>query len=139
MNTLGKAITQRFFKNESGFDLLQNDWARNWQNKEWRDSLTPTHFFLYAALRGKDWRKGFTPITNDVKLSNGQRPMQVVEQIYSDLEFIAKGKEGLIEALGSEVTCDSVAQLLKFLPLYDNLLGGPSYVDRRTGVIDKAA
>lgn len=33
-------------------------------------------FVLQALLRGRDPRKGFTPISNTHKLANGQRPME---------------------------------------------------------------
>jgi len=29
---------------------------------------------IYAMLRGKDWTKGFTPVTNPNKLANGRKP-----------------------------------------------------------------
>ncbi len=36
-----------------------------------KHDLTAAHHLLYLALMGKDWRKGFTPPTNRVKLANG--------------------------------------------------------------------
>jgi len=36
-----------------------------------RRDLTTVHHLLYLALLGKDWRKGFTCVTNRHKLENG--------------------------------------------------------------------
>lgn len=49
-------------------------WKHTFNDPELRKQLTPAHFLLYAALRGKDWRKGFTPCTNKNKIDNGYAP-----------------------------------------------------------------
>jgi len=72
MNTLSKKITPLFYREEhrsSAFEAIQSHWKSLQDNPE--ISLTLEHHILYAILRGKDWRKCFTPITNTVKLSNG--------------------------------------------------------------------
>jgi hypothetical protein len=40
-------------------------------NSDSKRDLAPGHHLLYLALLGKDWRKGFTRITNERKLDNG--------------------------------------------------------------------
>lgn len=145
MNTLGKAITRQFFHNEAGFDLLQNDWRNNWrQGKEGLDKLQPVHFFLYQALRGKDWKKAFTPITNTNKIENGYHPIYKVRDILRTLRFVVTSKNiesynSMIEPLGPEVTWESVKLLLKYLPEERDLLVGPSYINHGGGKIEDQA
>ena len=47
--------------------LERNDWGTYRK----AGNLTAAHNFLYSLLRGKDALKGFTPVTNTNKLSNG--------------------------------------------------------------------
>lgn len=144
MNTLGKQITQQFFHNESGFDLLEHDWRNNWQNEERLEKLQPVHFFLYQTLRGKDWRKAFTAATNENKLANGYHPMHVVRDILRQLRFIVTNKkiedyDWVIEPLGSEITWESVNLLLTYLPKEADLLTGPSYIVKDKKIHAEAA
>src|SRR5205085_345139 len=47
---------------------------RHWSglvNSERKHTLTAAHHLLYLALRGKDWRRAFAPISNPRKLANG--------------------------------------------------------------------
>lgn len=70
MNTLPKAITAKFFPTEEAYLALKAHWS-TLVNSDRKKELTPSHHLLYLALMGKDWRKGFTPITNKTKLANG--------------------------------------------------------------------
>jgi hypothetical protein len=70
MNTLSKKMTARFFARPEAFQHLRAHW-RAIVNSSRRDELRAEHYLLYLALRGKDWRKGFVPITNPRKLANG--------------------------------------------------------------------
>ncbi len=74
MNTLSKNITKLFFKEEyqdNYYQLTKTLW------KELLDSdqkLNFSHHLLYAILRGKDWRKCYTAVTNPIKIENGDIP-----------------------------------------------------------------
>lgn len=70
MNTLSRAITARFFPNLDSYNALRKHWS-DLINSERRHELTAAHHLLYLALIGKDWRKAFTPPTNQRKLDNG--------------------------------------------------------------------
>jgi hypothetical protein len=70
VNTLSNAHTRAFFRDAAGRCQLQKRWSEL-VNSDARASLTAAHFFLYLALLGKDWRRAFTPITNQRKLDNG--------------------------------------------------------------------
>ena len=65
-------------------------WKKNYQDATQRAKLTPAHFALYIALKGKNWLKAFTPITSQVKLDNGQKPCaassQTLEEIYNAIQ-----------------------------------------------------
>lgn len=71
MNTLSKDITSYILGSDDAYDKLRTHWSILVNDKNSRRSLTNAHHLLYAALCGKDWRKGFTPITNKVTLENG--------------------------------------------------------------------
>lgn len=70
MNTLSRAITARFFPNPDSYNALRNHWS-SLINSERKHELTAAHHLLYVAMVGKDWRKAFTPPTNQRKLDNG--------------------------------------------------------------------
>jgi hypothetical protein len=70
MNTLSRALTARFFLTADDYTAFQAHW-RALLRSERRHDLAAAHHLLYAALLGRDWRKGFTPITNRRKLDNG--------------------------------------------------------------------
>lgn len=71
MNTLSKAYTRHFFSRESGYDELELRWRYLLKSGI---RLRPEAHLLYAILRGKDYRKGFTAATNKNKLDNGYDP-----------------------------------------------------------------
>lgn len=73
MNTLSRAITAQFFTTPESYKALQAHWS-NLMRSEGKHELSAAHHLLYLALRGKDWRKAFTPITNLNKLNNGAFP-----------------------------------------------------------------
>ncbi len=70
MNALPRAMTAQFFADADAYAALRSHW-RSLVNSERKHELTAAHHTLYLALLGKDWRKGFTPITNRCKLDNG--------------------------------------------------------------------
>ena len=84
-STLGKALTATFFVDEDGFQQLEERWKT-----AIKQGFTPTseQIFAYAVLRGKDWRKCFTPITSEVKLANGFRPHQSAVQAMGSLSRV---------------------------------------------------
>lgn len=85
MKTLSKNITKLFFKEEyqdNYYQLTKELW------KELLDSgqrLEFSHHLLYAILRGKDWRKCYTPVTNSIKIENGQTPGSSLRRAIYDL------------------------------------------------------
>jgi hypothetical protein len=70
MNTLPQAITDQFYTDSQDFHNLRQHW-RELMTSPRKHELAATHHLLYLILLGKDWRKGFTGVTNQRKLDNG--------------------------------------------------------------------
>jgi hypothetical protein len=70
MNTLPPAITAQFLIDPLRFHDLRRHW-RTLMASPRKHELTAKHHLLYLILLGKDWRKGFTCVTNRRKLENG--------------------------------------------------------------------
>jgi len=70
MNTLPRAITAQIFENTGSYAALRRHWSAL-MNSGRKHELSAAHHLLYLALLGRDWRKGFVPITNRRKLENG--------------------------------------------------------------------
>src|SRR5437879_11881880 len=71
MNRLNRTQTVAWFENSGDYAALRAQWSRLMHDVEARKGLTAAHHLLYLALLGRDWRKGFCPITNQTKLDNG--------------------------------------------------------------------
>lgn len=70
MNTLSRATTARILAEPGRYDALRRHW-RALVTSDRRHELTAAHHLLYAALRGRDWRRVFTPIRRPSKLAGG--------------------------------------------------------------------
>ena len=62
MNTLSKTVTGTWFKSPEGYNDLESRWSQI-VNSPQRKQLTAADHLIYALLRGKDWRKGLTPVS----------------------------------------------------------------------------
>ena len=69
-NTLTREVTRTFFGSDEGYYALERYWSAL-VNSPARKTLGSEQHLLYQSLRGKDWRKGFAPITNGGKRDNG--------------------------------------------------------------------
>jgi hypothetical protein len=95
MNTLSRAVTARFFPHPDAYNALHKKWSVL-INSDRRHELTAAHHFLYLALSGKDWRKTFTPPTNQRKLENGAflgwamfRALQTIKNRFKEPDLLA--------------------------------------------------
>jgi hypothetical protein len=70
MNTLPRAVTAQILTDPNLYDRICQCWSE-FVCPPRKHELTAAHYLLYAALRGKDWRIGFTCISNQRKLDNG--------------------------------------------------------------------
>lgn len=82
MNTLNKTITSTFYTEFNSFELLEQTWKT--QVKE-GFKPTSTDLLYYAVLRGKDYRKAFTPITRKIELENGAVANGALRQAITNL------------------------------------------------------
>lgn len=86
MNTLSKKITPIFFKEDIRHNCY-NEVKKHWLTLQKSHELTLSHYIVYAILRGKDWRKCFTPVTNEIKIINGMAPTASLRQAMFDLKY----------------------------------------------------
>ena len=95
MNTLSRAITARFFPHPDSYNALRQGWS-DLINSDRRHELSAAHHLLYLALMGKDWRKAFTPPSNQRKLNNGAfwswgmfRALETIHRKYKEEELLS--------------------------------------------------
>lgn len=103
MNTLPRAVIARFFPDSNSYNALHKHWS-DLIRSERRYELKAAHHLLYLALTGRDWRRGFTPPTNQRKLDNGAflgwvlfRALEAVHLKFKQDELL-KPFDGLITA-----------------------------------------
>ena len=114
MHTLPRAITAEWFPTPAAYHSFQAHW-RMLLTSVRKHELAAEHHLLYLALTGKDWRKGFTPITNQRKLANGAfygwslfRALAANRSPYAD--------EALLAPFDGLVTPAMLQQLRRLMP-----------------------
>lgn len=112
MKTLGKKITQRFFLVEDGFSLMRKRWSElvNTGHKP-----SSTELLLYMILRGRDYRKAFSPVTNETKLFNGQNPNQGLNSAMGRLRHKKTLEEMVKTLFDGIVSPEVVTDTVRFL------------------------
>lgn len=115
MNTLSRAITARFFPNSDSFNALRRHWSVL-INSERRQELTAAHHILYLALIGKDWRKGFTPPSNQRKLDNGAFWGWAMFRAMQTIQLKAREEE-LLAPFDGLITSQMLDRLRNLLPI----------------------
>jgi hypothetical protein len=110
MNTLPRAVTAQFFDDPKTYWALRRHWSAL-MNSNRKHELSAAHHLLYLVLCGKDWRKGFTPITNRRKLDNGAfydwglfRALQTLRYRASDVGFL-EPFGGLVTPAMAQAAC----------------------------------
>lgn len=116
MDTLPLSVWQKHFKDKDHYTDLRRRWSWLCSNSPDRPSLGPEHYLVYLALRGRDWRRAFTPITNQTKLNNGGlwdwglwRAAVAVHSKYS--------QEVLLSVFDGLVTVEMLDQIRSMLPV----------------------
>lgn len=66
-------------------------------NSEEKHNLSARYHLLYAILRNKDWRKGFTSATNKNKLANGRTPDDTLISTLRSLNWLIDVANGSFE------------------------------------------
>jgi hypothetical protein len=123
MNTLGKEITKDFYSEDHQYEDISYMWSKAVQENKKREvaekNLKPIHYALYAMLRGKDWRKCFTPITNQKELENGVDPVGMFRHVCYTLETYNSEysfKKYIEPIWGNIITFDGYNKLLQCIP-----------------------
>jgi hypothetical protein len=115
MNTLSRAITARFFPNSDSYNALRKHWS-SLINSGRKHELTAAHHLLYLALTGKDWRRAFTPLTNQRKLANGAfwgwAMFPALLKLHSKFS-----EDELLVPFDNLITSQMLDELRSFLPL----------------------
>jgi hypothetical protein len=119
MNTLNKTITSSFFCHENGYDLLISVWSKAVNDPEVKKTLTSSHHLAYAVLRGKDFRKAFTPITDANKLANGSWEHQGYSIAWERLAYALNHP-----VFGSLTNKDTLKLMRAVLPFTKDFDGG---------------
>lgn len=87
MKTLNKNITKTFFKTEDGYSQLELNWKTSVHAGK---HLSTSALLLYMIVRGKDWRKAFTPIRSANKLKSGMLAYGSAISAFNQLKYILK-------------------------------------------------
>lgn len=127
MKTLGKKVTAFVFGSEEGYKQLKQHWSTLMQSER-KHELGPEHHVLYLALLGKDFTKGFTPVTNPKKLDNGMRqhPLLSLDKSLYTLQTRHAIKE-LIAPFGGIVSVEMVQRLQPLVKGFS--CKGDNYID----------
>jgi hypothetical protein len=114
MNTLSRAMTARIFADPDQYNYLRQHWSgliRSPRNR----SLTGGHHLLYLALIGKDWRRGFTPMSSRRKLENGNfngwKFFDAISILHSDAR-----EDDLLAPFDGSVTQSMLHQIRQMVP-----------------------
>jgi hypothetical protein len=79
-------MEKQFFLSKEAYLKFKAAWADLAQKKK----VTSTDILFYNIIRGKKFRRGFTPITKATKLSNGASPDQAFTGALSSLRYLAR-------------------------------------------------
>lgn len=116
MNTLNKEITKTFFTQEGDYERLEKHWSEL-VNSPQVHNLQHAHYLLYLAIRGKNWKKGFTPFRNHKKIVHqgvwnwgGTKALLMIYSKYQE--------DRLLAPFGGIITKEGLAELRSYLPVY---------------------
>ncbi len=119
MNTLPRAMTAQILLDLDTYHSLRERWSALMRSPR-KHELTAAHHLLYLALVGKDWRKGFTGITNQRKLANGAfygwglfRALAVLHMPSSEAQLLAP-----FEGLVTSAMLEQIRRLVPFQNKY---------------------
>lgn len=124
MKTLSKEITRQFFLSEDGFNLLEKRWKSTLKSKDWEPSAL--EIFFYQFLRGKNYYKSFTPVSNKVKIENGQDPYYSLNCCFRSLYQICRSKNLNLPAIGLKIV-DEVKFKEIFMSMFEEPLETKTY------------
>jgi len=115
MNTLPRVITAQILTDPNLYHSIRQHWSE-WVRSPRKHELTAAHYLLYAALLGKDWRKGFTCITNRRKLDNGAFAGWALFRA-TEVLHLPSNEEALLAPFGGLVTVTMLQNVRELIPV----------------------
>ncbi len=126
MKTLSRDLTRTLFDAPEGYERLVRFWSGLMQDQEKRKRLRAEHHLLYAAARGKDWRRGFAVATNPRKLANGHHPEAGALRALARFHSTYRDAE-LLQPFEGCLTPASLAALRRLIPNHASPIGEAPY------------
>jgi hypothetical protein len=114
MNTLPRASTAQFLADLNTYQRLRRHWSDLMRSPR-KHELTAAHHLLYLSLLGKDWRKGFTCVTNRRKLDNGAFYGWALFRALATLHMPSRETE-LLEPFDGLVTSVMLESIRRLIP-----------------------
>lgn len=115
MNTLPRAITAQVLTDPTLYQTIRQHWSELVRSPR-KHELRASHYLLYAALRGKDWRKGFTCMTNQRKLDNGAFQGWALFRAVTNLHMASR-EEFLLAPFDGLVTPVMLQDIRELIPM----------------------
>lgn len=114
---LPRKLRMALFQGKEHYEQFRQRW-RWLTNSHDAPKLGPEHYLIAAAFRGRDWREGFTPMTNKVKVGNGQWGAWGARRALGVLAAPATraSKQNLLASFDGLLTPEMLDQLMKLLP-----------------------
>lgn len=135
MNTLSKTVTQSIL-GEGGYEKFDAQWKSVASNSVKRLELRPVHYLIAALVRGKDYRKGFKPITNARKLAHGgswgfKHAVEELARVGTNTPYSKVIVERYMRVFGDSLTVDQLKAFQALTPtsLSINELPAEAYVE----------
>ena len=123
MNTLPRAITAQVLTDPNLYQRIRQHWSEFVRSPR-KHELRAAHYLLYSALLGRDWRKGFTCITNQRKLDNGAFPGWALFRSVAVLHMPSH-EEFLLAPFGGLVTPLMLQNLRELIPVQQSYMYRP--------------
>ncbi|MBN6739151.1 hypothetical protein JKG47_01060 [Acidithiobacillus sp. MC6.1] len=82
---MNESNSNSFFESREQYLAFRAAWKASCHNKDVH--LVAAHYALYALLRGRSLDSQFSPVTNKVKMTNGQAPMGAAERAVRMIQY----------------------------------------------------
>lgn len=114
MNTLPLAVTAQILNDPGHYYSLRQHWSALIRSPR-KHELRAPHHLAYLALIGKDWRRGFKPVTSRRKLENGAFAGWQMFKALAALHMVGF-EDFLLAPFDGLVTASMLQQLRQMIP-----------------------
>ena len=121
MNTLHQTTWQSNFGSKQHYIDFKKKWSEI-VNSDKKHTLTSSDFVLYALLRGRDWRKGFTLPVEHKGNYESRNPFNVFGSIRKAFRNLEQDtvRNKIIELFDGLLTMDMIDKAISYSNLPDN-------------------